>query len=186
MQPGITDATPAIERASAHLADQHLAYQTTLVAATELMADPESDPNELRILSAELRIIERDMTTVKSDIRALSQLTNEEVKMSVADRIAAEVAEKRKQAGTEQAHRTEEKAQRLRLDDQANDRETPAHQEEMDDERTAHDVGLDDQDNDRDGGTRSMSLQERIAAEAEKIKAARDGKGRDETNGRSR
>lgn len=185
MHPNGMDAAPAIERASVHLADQHLAYQTTLVAAAELMTDPAENAAELRILSAELRVIERDMSNVKSDIRALSQLTKEEVKMSVADRIAAEVAENKTREGV-QVHRTEEATQRLRQEDHDNDRETPAHQEVAAAERTADVVTQEDHDNDRDGGTRSMSLQERIAAEAEKIKAAREGNGRDQTNGRNR
>lgn len=186
MQPDRTDVSPAIERASVHLADQHLAFQTTLVAAAELMADPASDPKELRILSAELRIIERDMTAVRSDVRALSQLTKEEVKMSVADRIAAEVAERQAKVDNDQSRRVEDSQQRVRREDHENDRETPAHQEEMAEERATDIARQEDHDDDRDGGTRSMSLQERLAAEAEKIKAARDGNGHGETNGRSR
>lgn len=169
MQPG-ADAEQAVQRASAHLADQHLAYQTTLVAATELMADPTGDTEELRALMAELRILERDLVSVKTDIRALSRLTADEVKMSVADRINAQVM----QARSDGARRVDAVGTRLNADDQAGDRATPAQRGQDQDARSAHDSAVRDHAEDRDVDVRPLSLQERLAAAEEKAKADRE------------
>jgi hypothetical protein len=86
INPYMFDAVDAVEKAKEHLQEQQLAYQTTLVAAAELVSDPMSDPTELRAVQAQLRIIERDIDTVGTDIRALTQLTAEEGKAASDDR----------------------------------------------------------------------------------------------------
>lgn len=52
----------------------------------------------------------------------------------------------------------------------AGDAETSTQQENRANERTADAVTLDDAEQDRDGGTRSMSLQDRLELEANKLR----------------
>ena len=86
MNPYMFDAIDAVEKAKEHLQEQQLDYQTTLVAAAELVADPTSDATALRAVQAQLRIIERELNTVSTDLRALTQLTAEEGKTEGDDR----------------------------------------------------------------------------------------------------
>lgn len=154
MQSDGSDAVSAIDKASAHLTEQHHAYQTTLVAVTELLADPAADPKELRVLSAELRIIERDLDTVKNDIRVLTKLTPEEGKTSLVERITEGVDESRRRSSGRQGR--------------------------GDDEVTRTAGGSDG----RGEPTVGMSLQDRIAAKAEELKQARDRNQRGRFDGR--
>ncbi|ODA91115.1 hypothetical protein ATY41_06930 [Leifsonia xyli subsp. xyli] len=87
MRPDMLDATTALAQAREHLKEQRMTYQTVMVAAAEAMADPNGNPYQLEGLKAELRIIERDMATVSTDIRALTVLTTDEAKASIAERI---------------------------------------------------------------------------------------------------
>jgi len=173
MSPDGGGAAPAVERASAHLVEQHHAYQTTLVAATENLADPHGDLKVLRVLSAELRIIEREMETVKNDIRVLSQLTPEEGKNSLADRIAVDVA-KNRERDDDRAPVQPAQAQR---------QESAQRPEPATPERDVADVVDAEEQGD---SARPMTLQERIDAKAAEFKAARESRGRGDTTGRGR
>lgn len=169
MSPHGIGAAPAVERASAHLALQQEAFQTALVAVAENLADPKGDPDVLRVLSAELRIIERDMETVKNDIRALSQLTPEEGKSFLADRIAADVAKNRQRDDD----RTSAHAEPTRgADPVAPDRDI--------EER----VGVDAEE--QGDSARPMTLQERLDAKTAELKAARESRKRGDATGRGR
>ncbi|UAJ80094.1 hypothetical protein IT072_03285 [Leifsonia sp. ZF2019] len=87
MNPYMFDTVAAIDKAKEHLEEQQLAYQTTLVAAAELTADPNADARELRAVQAQLRIIERDLAAVSSEVRSLTQLTLDEAEEVLAERV---------------------------------------------------------------------------------------------------
>lgn len=159
MQQSGASLDEAISRATTFVADRHFAYQTTLVAATELMVTPDGDPKHLAALQAQLRLLEREIDTTRVDIHSLTQLTKEETKMSVSNRIGAEAAVQRQRAEQEQQQRRREQAQQ-----RAN----------REDERGSDDLSADDAAQDRDGGTRSMSLQDRIELEAHKLRERND------------
>ena len=133
-------------------------------------------------MGAELRVIERDVASVEGDIRALARMSNEEVKMSVADRIAAEVAQRRMGVDAEREGRLGER--QLGHGDGVVD----------DDADTTGDGDERDAVGERGGGVevdrpvavRTLSLEERIAAETARLKANRDEKRRGGTDGRSR
>lgn len=169
----------AIERARAFVAERHFAYQTTLVAAAELMVTPAGDPAQLAGLQAQLRIMEREIDGAKSDIHALTQLTKEEAKMSVSDRIHAQSnAAREGSERAQQQRQREQAAQRLSRDVAAGDAETHAQRAARADERSADAVTLDDAEQDRDGGTRSMTLQDRLEMEANKLRARNEDRQR--------
>ena len=169
----------AIERARAFVAERHFAYQTTLVAAAELMVTPAGDPAQLAGLQAQLRIMEREIDGAKSDIHALTQLTKEEAKMSVSDRIHAQSnAAREGSERAQQQRQREQAAQRLSRDVAAGDAETHAQRAARADERSADAVTLDDAEQDRDGGTRSMTLQDRLETEANKLRARNEDRQR--------
>lgn len=168
---GKTGPEAAIERARTFVVERHFAFQATLVAAAELMVSPSGDPSQLAGLQAQLRIMEREIDGAKSDIHALAQLTKEEAKMSVSDRInshsgAARGSEDR----TQQQRQREQEALRVSRSVAAGDAETSTQQQNRANERTADAVTLDDAEQDRDGGTRSMSLQDRLELEANKLR----------------
>lgn len=168
---GKTGPEAAIERARTFVVERHFAFQATLVAAAELMVSPSGDPSQLAGLQAQLRIMEREIDGAKSDIHALTQLTKEEAKMSVSDRInshsgAARGSEDR----TQQQRQREQEALRVSRSVAAGDAETSTQQQNRANERTADAVTLDDAEQDRDGGTRSMSLQDRLELEANKLR----------------
>lgn len=148
MQPDGIDAAPAIERASARLAVQQLAFQTTLVAATELIANPAADPRELRGVQAELRLIERDIESIRTDVRALTQLSAPVDELPEDDRMRVE--------------RTPDRGQPV--PGSSGDRSTST----------------------RSSPEQPMTLQERLAAQADRIKTERERRDRDDRNGRSR
>ena len=139
------------------------------------------------MLQADLRITEREIHQLKNDVRALTVLTREESKMSIADKIERGVAARRRT----EAQSAEETAQRQRYADQAGDRETPGHLVARDGEADAQEVRVEDQSHDRDGGTgrdTGMTLGERIEAEVQRRREAR-GDGLDlgdDRGGRSR
>jgi len=169
----------AIERARAFVAERHFAYQTTLVAAAELMVTPASAPAQLAGLQAQLRIMEREIDGAKSDIHALTQLTKEEAKMSVSDRIHAQSnAAREGNERAQQQRQREQAAQRLSREVAAGDAETHAQRAARADERSADAVTLDDAEQDRDGGTRSMTLQDRLEMEANKLRARNEDRQR--------
>ncbi|MBO1903216.1 relaxase/mobilization nuclease domain-containing protein [Leucobacter weissii] len=171
----------AIERARAFVAERHFAYQTMLVATTELMVSPTGDPAQLAGLQAQLRIIEREIDGAKSDIHALTQLTKEETVMAVSDRIHAQSnAARESTERTQQQRQREQAAQRLSRDVAAGDAESNGIREARAHERTADAVTLDDAEQDRDGGTRSMTLQDRLEMEANKLRARNEDRARPE------
>lgn len=171
----------AIERARAFVVERHFAYQTMLVAATDLMASPTGDPAQLAGLQAQLRIVEREIDGAKSDIHALTQLTKEETVMAVSDRIHAQSnASRESTEQTDQKRQQEQATQRLGRDVAAGDAEPTSLQEARKNDRTADAVTLDDAEQDRDGGTRSMSLQDRLEMEANKLRARNEDRERPE------
>lgn len=192
MQERGASVDDALARATTFVTDRHFAYQTTLVAATELMVTPGSDQKEVAALHAQLRLLEREIDTTRADIQSLTQLTKEETKMSVSNRIGAEAALQRQRIETEQQQRRREQAQqRVTRDVHAADAETSAQRENRDDERTDDALTADDAAQDRDGGTRSMSLQERIEMETNKLRERNDertrpGGPRRDSDGRTR
>lgn len=178
-ESGRTDPDAAINRARAFVAERHFAYQTMLVAATELMVTPTSDPAQLAGLQAQLRITEREIDGAKSDIQALTQLTKEETVMAVSDRIHSQSNAARESAErTQQQRQREQAAQRVSRDVAAGDAETHAERAARADERTADAVTLDDAEQDRDGGTRSMTLQDRLEMEANKLRSRNEDRQR--------
>ena len=181
------DIDQALVQATGRLAETRLGFQTKLVAATDLMANGDDRGGNLAVLQADLRITEREIHQLKNDVRALTVLTREESKMSVADKIERGVAARRRT----EARSAEETAQRQRYADQAGDRETPGHLVSRDGEADAQEVRVEDQRHDRDGGTgrdTGMTLGERIEAEVQRRREARgDGLGAgDDRGGRSR
>lgn len=173
---GASGRTPdeALSEAKRKLSDTRMTFQTRLVAVAELITAPERG-DDLRVLQAEVRITEREIETLKRDVGALTTLTLEEMKMAVSDRITSGVEDRRR----------DHQAQRLRLEDQANDRETPAEQMERDDENTEQVVEHNDAEEvqrseDQQADTaRPLTLAERIEAEAER-------RGRDDDDRASR
>lgn len=181
------DIDQALVQATGRLAETRLGFQTKLVAATDLMANGDDRGGNLAVLQADLRITEREIHQLKNDVRALTALTREESKMSIADKIERGVAARRRT----EARSAEETAQRQRYADQAGDRETPGHLVSRDGEADAQEVRVEDQRHDRDGGTgrdTGMTLGERIEAEVQRRREARgDGLGAgDDRGGRSR
>lgn len=192
MQERGVSVDDALARATTFVTDRHFAYQTTLVAATELMVTPGSDQKEVAALQAQLRLLEREIDTTRADIQSLTQLTKEETKMSVSNRIGAEAAQQRQRVEAEQQQRRREQVQqRVTREVHAADAETSAQRENRDDERADDALTADDAAQDRDGGTRSMSLQERIEMETNKLRERNDertqpGGPRRERDGRTR
>lgn len=181
------DIDQALVQATGRLTETRLGFQTKLVAATDLMANGDDRGGNLAVLQADLRITEREIHQLKNDVRALTVLTREESKMSIADKIERGVAARRRT----EARSAEETAQRQRYADQAGDRETPGHLVSRDGEADAQEVRVEDQRHDRDGGTgrdTGMTLGERIEAEVQRRREARgDGLGAgDDRGGRSR
>lgn len=181
------DVGEALLQATDRLSDTRLGFQTKLVAATDLMSNGDDRDGNLAVLQADLRITEREIHQLKNDVRALTVLTREESKMSIADKIERGVAARRRT----EAQSAEETAQRQRYADQAGDRETPGHLVARDGEADAQEVRVEDQSHDRDGGTgrdTGMTLGERIEAEVQRRREAR-GDGLDlgdDRGGRSR
>lgn len=171
------DIDQALVQATGRLAETRLGFQTKLVAATDLIANGDDRGGNLAVLQADLRITEREIHQLKNDVRALTALTREESKMSIADKIERGVAARRRT----EARSAEETAQRQRYADQAGDRETPGHLVARDGETDAQEVRVEDQRHDRDGGTgrdTGMTLGERIEAEVQRRREAR-GEGLD-------
>lgn len=145
----------AVTSARAFVAEQHFAYQSLLVATTDVLANSEASKTEIAGLQAQLRIMEREIDGAKADIYSLTKLSKEEVRMSVSDRINAHSIAARTMA--EDAEQRKQREQTHRLTSRAA-------------ERKKHDLAVDDAAQDRDGGTRSMSLQDRIEAETNKMR----------------
>lgn len=167
MQSPDSSTDRAIEQASAFMRDRQFAYQTALVALTEQLGGTPESTTTIDVLRAELRHIEREIDSARGDIEALSKMTKEETRMSISDRI------------TSRNGRDERAGEDARVQ-QANRR----------DELGADALTEDDAAQDRDGGTRSMSVQERLQAQAERLRenkeqGARGERGRSD-NGRSR
>ncbi len=112
------DIDQALVQATGRLAETRLGFQAKLVAATDLMANGDDRGGNLAVLQADLRITEREIHQLKNDVRALTALTREESKMSIADKIERGVAARRRT----EARSAEEIAQRQRYADQAGDR----------------------------------------------------------------
>lgn len=173
------DPVQAIQTASKRLDEHHFRYQTTLVAAAEMTIDPQGDQKKLRTLGAELRIMERDIATVKTDIRALTQLSSNEVRMSVGERIASKTAVVQSvEPATERS--VLDTTQRSTREDHERDREAPEHRVEMSDERAAQSERLEDQQSDREIAEKTKSepkkpltLRERLAAKEAEIRGER-------------
>ncbi len=152
----------ALTMARRELASTRLEFQTRLVAAGELAGTPER-ADDIRVLHAELRITERQIDVLRRDIHALTALTQEETKMSIADRMTSAVDQRRRD---DQAHE-------VRLDDAANDRETPAHAEQRQQQyERQEEAALDEQQEqireDHEDDSRPMTLRERIETEAQR------------------
>lgn len=181
------DIDQALVQATGRLTETRLGFQTKLVAATDLMANGDDRGGNLAVLQADLRITEREIHQLTNDVRALTALTREESKMSIADKIERGVAARRRT----EARSAEETAQRQRYADQAGDRETPGHLVSRDGEADAQEVRVEDQRHDRDGGTgrdTGMTLGERIEAEVQRRREARGDRldSGDDRGGRSR
>lgn len=182
-------ADAALARAAEFVADQQMKYQATLVAVAELTSTPSPDARQLDVLRAELRITEREIDAARIDVQALTQLTKEETRMSVASRIGDGAQERRTKEAADQQRAREHAQQRNSRAMHANDAETPAQLEDRADEAAADALMEDDAAQDRDGGTRSMSLQERIQLEADRLKAREEDQragGHRDRDGRSR
>lgn len=184
------DATTALDNARERLAERHDRYQTTLVALAEVQASPTPDMQEVRVLTAELNNLERGLEDLKSDVRALTKLTQQEAKLDVSDRIASQVAAAKGRAATAQQQHTETTAQRARVEDHENDRETPAQQEQREEVQTGLDQQYEDQAHDRDAGQEPDNAPKTLAERlAERQAALRETKGRRDsgpTTGRNR
>lgn len=139
----------AIVRAREFVVERHFAYQTALVAATELMSGPPENRTQLPAIQAQLRMIERDIDGAKSDIYALTQLTKGETRLSVNDRLAAEAVHRKKGEEKQRQERAKSRVDSAWV--------------------------ADDAAQDRDGGTRSMSLQDRLELEVQKMKQRHEG-----------
>lgn len=172
-----TDPIQAIEAAGKKLSDHHFRYQTALVAASELTINPLGDKGEIRTLGAEMRIMEREMATVRTDIRALTQLSRNEVKMSVDERIENRTANARSQANPVAERGIQEGSGRATREDHERDRETPAHKEQMADMQKSHDERVEESSEPK----KPLSLRERLAAKESQIRAKRtDDSGRED------
>ena len=166
------DVDAALVQARGELVSTRLEFQTKLVAASELMTTPEG-AGDLQVVQAEIRILERDIESLKRDVRALTEMSKEEVKMSVSERINAGI----------QRRAAEDTAQRARLDDQAGDRETPTHQVERewayeDAEQNDVDTTNEEERAEREEDSqpqRPLTLAERIEAEAARRQAEARG-----------
>lgn len=181
MDNGQLDAKHALVGAREELARTKLSFQTGLVAATDLVANGDTGSN-LAVLQAELRMTERDIDRLKTDVRALTVLTREETKMAMGDQIEQRLSQRRR----DDSRRREEAAQRQRITDQAEDRETPGHQMNKDGEMYAQETRIGDQGRDRDGGTgrdTGMSLAERIEAEVQRRRTGRSDFGTEDYRG---
>lgn len=166
------DLDAALIQAKERLLETRLSFQTKLVAAADLAANGEERGGSLAVLQADLRLTERDIHQLTNDIRALTTLTREESKMSIADKIEQGLAARRRN----EARNVEEVAQRQRYADQAGDRETPGHRLSRESEEMAQEVRVADQRNDRDaveGHDAGMSLSARIEAEVQRRREAR-------------
>lgn len=162
LDSGSSPADEALRRASEQLDQVRIRFQTGLVAASDLLANGDQGGN-LVVLQAELRIDEREIDRLKTDVRALTVLTREETRMSIADQIDRGLVDRR-----------EASAQRARYVDQADDRETPGHQVSENSEAAAQDAREEDQRSDRAGeGGDGLSLGERIEAEVQRRRTAR-------------
>lgn len=183
---GSGDVEGALVDAKRRLEETRLNFETRLVAASDLAANGD-DAGNLAVLKAELRMTEREIAQLKNDVSALTVLTREESRMSVADKIEKGVAAKRRA----EALQVERVAQRERYADQEGDRETPAHRIARENEDDAQEVRIEDQRRDRDRGTgrdTGMSLGERIEAEVRRRRATRSTPidSADDRGGRSR
>ena len=99
--------------------------------------------------------------------------------MSVSDRIHAQSnAAREGSERAQQQRQREQAAQRVSRDVAAGDAETHAQRAARADERSADAVTLDDAEQDRDGGTRSMTLQDRLEMEANKLRARNEDRQR--------
>lgn len=174
MSDGTTSIDTALSQAKKRLDTSEVNFQTRLVAAADLMTNGDQD-GQLAVLQAELRLSQREIEQLKTDVSTLTTLNREESKMSVAESIARRLDQSRRNNSRE----AERAAQRARYADQNNDRETPAHQIEREDENEAQDTRTDGQRHDRDRGTgrdtgQQPSLAERIDAEVGRRRATRD------------
>lgn len=175
VQEGGGGLDEAIARATEFVNERHFAYQTTLVAVAEITAESVPNPQQLNALQAQLRVIEREVDTALVDIRALTHLTKEETRMSVTNKIGEEAARHRAgREAAEQRRRREQSQQRQSREIHADDAETTTQREDRADERAADALIEDDAEQDRDGGTRSMSLQERIELETQRLRERED------------
>lgn len=182
------DPAQAIQAAGKKLEEHHFRYQTTLVAAAEMTIDPQGDQKELRTLGAELRIMERNIATVKTDIRALTQLSSNEVKMSVGEQIANKAAA-RQRIEPASEHSSLDTSQRSAREDHERDRETPEQRAEIAQEQAGQRERLDDQQGDRETGRKPkkpLTLRERLAAKEAKIKTNRTNNERRDDGSRGR
>jgi len=165
---GSSPADEALRHASEQLDQVRIRFQTRLVAASDLLANGDQSGN-LVVLQAELRMDEREIDVLKTDVRALTVLTREETRMSIADQIGRGLVDRR-----DDDARREAAAQRARDVNQADDRGTPGHQVSENSEAAAQDAREEDQRSDRgDEGGDGLSLGERIEAEVQRRRTAR-------------
>ena len=183
-----TGPRAALERARAFVAEQHFAYQTTLVATAELMATPGADASQIVGLQAQLRIMERHIDTAKADIHALTQLTKEETAMAVSERISTNMAASR--GGEDQARRDAETQRATSGEVAAGDAEREEVRAGRADERAADAAMTADADDDTPPVSRPLTLGEKLEARARELRAEReqqrrtDGPGRGSGRGR--
>lgn len=144
--------TVAITNARERLNERHMAYQSTLVAVTDQMAQPNPDTQTVRILESELRSIGRELTTVEQDVRALMNITKEGEPMNANDR-----------AGRGNA----EAVQRQRQTDQNRERLSREHAQHQHAEQSAQQQRYDDFETDRNG---PMSLEDRLLQKLSEIR----------------
>lgn len=172
----------AITNARSFVSEKSIAYQTTLVALTEHVANGSSNTELIDGMKAQLRITEREIEEAKSDIQALTKLNTGELKMSISDRInrqaeaaRANDAQVKKQQEQAQLRQQQEARQRRSREVAAGDAEPHSLREQRAQERSSDAVTLDDANQDRDGGTRSMTLQDRLELEANKLRSRNKG-----------
>ena len=118
----------AITSAREQLTERHMAYQSALVAVADHLAQPGAGDGVVRVLEAELRTIERDLTRTEQDVRALMNIKQNEEKTMAGDSNLSRRAGRdhidRERAHDEYMH-AEQVGQEERCEDQAVDRNGP-------------------------------------------------------------
>lgn len=171
------DVRTALSEAKGTLDTLHAQYQSRLVAATDALDDPDTDPQKLESLAASLRNLERDITTVQRDVTALETIDYERIQDRSKQPIATEEAREEKLTMKDKVARRAAQIRRTEgidaSDDDARDLAEKQVHNDGDDERDRDIPGLAAvsvrplHDTDADAG----SLRERVESRAADMKA---------------